>query len=99
MHDLTESLSQPCDAGAAKLPILQVGKSRHRDVNSRKAGPRFSQCQDESCGSSDMSRVTIEFTVQTGTPGIKRGQTVDTQGLRLLYLKGSDGYPCVKMEV
>lgn len=25
-------------------------------------------------------------------------QTVDTQGLRLLYLKGSDGYPCVKME-
>lgn len=79
MHDLTESLSQPCDVGTVKLPILQVGESRHRDVNSRKAGPRFSQCQDESCGSSDMSRVTREFTVQTGTPEIKRAQTVDTQ--------------------
>ena len=81
MHDLTESLSQPCDVGAIKLPILQVGQSRHRDVNSRKAGPRFFQCQDESYGSSDMSRVSIEFTVQTGTPGIKRAQTVDTQDL------------------
>ena len=81
MHELTESLSQSCDVGAVKLPILQVGESRHRDVNSRKAGPRFFQCQDESCGSSDMSRVSIEFTVQTGTPGIKRAQTVDTQDL------------------
>ena len=34
MHDLTESPSQPCDVDTVKLSILQVGESRHREVNS-----------------------------------------------------------------